>query len=96
VIEVQFNTLNVSQEEVDIQFSSLEQHAGIYFGVDAGIEGLHPLQATLLSQPALAFHLYGDGIVVKCLTQWGSALVATKEITLWQTKSARGLSLIHI
>jgi anthranilate/para-aminobenzoate synthase component I len=90
VIEVQFNTINVSQEEVDIQFESLEQHAGIYFGVDAGIEGLHPLQATLLSQPALAFHLYGDGIVVKCLTQWGSALVATKEITLWQTKSARG------
>jgi len=90
VIEVQFNTINVSQEEVDIQFASLEQHAGIYFGVDAGIEGLHPLQATLLSQPALAFHLYGDGIVVKCLTQWGSALVATKEITLWQTKSARG------
>ena len=90
MIEVQFNTINVSQEEVDIQFASLEQHAGIYFGVDAGIEGLHPLQATLLSQPALAFHLYGDGIVVKCLTQWGSALVATKEITLWQTKSARG------
>ena len=90
MIEVQFNTINVSQEEVDIQFESLEQHAGIYFGVDAGIEGLHPLQATLLSQPALAFHLYGDGIVVKCLTQWGSALVATKEITLWQTKSARG------
>jgi anthranilate/para-aminobenzoate synthase component I len=90
VIEVQFNTINVSQEEVDIQFASLEQHAGIYFGVDAGIEGLHPLQATLLSQPALAFHLYGDGIVVKCLTQWGSALVATKEITHWQTKSARG------
>ena len=90
MIEVQFNTINVSQEEVDIQFESLEQHAGIYFGVDAGIEGLHPLQATLLSQPALAFHSYGDGIVVKCLTQWGSALVATKEITLWQTKSARG------
>ena len=90
MIEVQFNTINVSQEEVDIQFASLEQHAGIYFGVDAGIEGLHPLQATLLSQPALAFHLYGDGIVVKCLTQWGSALVATKEITHWQTKSARG------
>ena len=90
MIEVQFNTINVSQEEVDIQFASLEQHAGIYFGVDAGIEGLHPLQATLLSQPALAFNLYGDGIVVKCLTQWGSDLVATKEITLWQTKSARG------
>ena len=90
MIEVQFNTINVSQEEVDIQFESLEQHAGIYFGVDAGIEGLHPLQATLLSQPALAFNLYGDGIVVKCLTQWGSALVATKEITHWQTKSARG------
>ena len=90
MIEVQFNTINVSQEEVDIQFASLEQHAGIYFGVDAGIEGLHPLQATLLSQPALAFNLYGDGIVVKCLTQWGSALVATKEITHWQTKSARG------
>ena len=90
MIEVQFNTLNVSQEEVDTQFSSLEQHAGIYFGVDAGIEGLHPLQATLISKPALAFNLYSDGIVVKCLTQWGSALVASKEITHWQTKSARG------
>jgi len=90
VLEVRFDTQLATQGEVDSQIASLEEHAGIYFGVDAGIEGLHPLQATVLSQPALAFHLYGDGIVVKCLTHWGSALVATQEIAHWQAQSARG------
>ena len=90
MLEIQFDTRIATQEEVDTHIASLEHHGGIYFGVDAGIEGLHPLQATLLSQPALAFHLYCDGIVVKCLTHWGQALVATKEIANWQIESARG------
>jgi anthranilate/para-aminobenzoate synthase component I len=90
VLEIQIETRLATQEEVDSQIACLEQHAGIYFGVDAGIEGLHPLQATLLSKPALALHLYGDGVVVKCLTHWGSALVATPDIAHWQKASARG------
>ncbi len=90
MLEIQFDTRLATQAEVDSQIATLEQNAGIYFGVDAGIEGLHPLQATLLSQPDLAFHLYSDGIVLKCLTHWGAALVAIKDIAHWQIEAARG------
>ena len=90
VLDLRFKTRHASQEEVDAALDSLEQHAGIYLGVDAGIAGLHPLQASLLVEPALAFHLHGDGIEVQALTQWGNALLNIPQLALWQTASARG------
>jgi anthranilate synthase len=68
----------------------LEQQPGIYFGVDAGIHGLHPLQATLLTTPALALHLYGDGLAVEAHTGFGRRLLAQPALASWQAGLRRG------
>ncbi|WP_395058442.1 chorismate-binding protein [Polaromonas sp.] len=68
----------------------LEEQPGIYFGVDAGIHGLHPLQATLLTGPALALHLYGDGVEVEVRTGFGQRLLAQPALASWQAGLTRG------
>ena len=68
----------------------LEQQPGIYFGVDAGIHGLHPLQATLLSGPALALHLYGDGLEVQVHTDFGHRLLTLPALARWHAGLTRG------
>ena len=68
----------------------LEQQPGIYFGVDAGISGLHPLQATLLTSPALALHLCGDGLSVEARTGFGHRLLAQPALANWQAGLTRG------
>ena len=39
-----------TSDEVETALLKLESNPGIYFGVDAGVEGMHPLQATLVKQ----------------------------------------------
>ena len=68
----------------------LEQQAGMYFGVDAGIHGLHPLQATLMVNPALRFQLYGDGVDVEAHTAFGHQLLALPELLAWRDQLKRG------
>ena len=76
--------------QVDAALARLDSQAGMYFGVDAGIPGLHPLQATLLVEPALALRLYGDGLEVEALTGFGRALLAQPGLAYWHTQTARG------
>lgn len=76
--------------QVDAALARLDTQAGIYFGVDAGIAGLHPLQATLLVEPALALRLYGDGLEVKALTGFGQALLALPGLARWRAQAVRG------
>ncbi|HQR98645.1 MULTISPECIES: chorismate-binding protein [unclassified Polaromonas] len=76
--------------EVDAALARLETEAGIYFGVDAGIAGLHPLQATLLVEPALALRLYGDGLEVEALTVFGQDLLAQPGLARWRAQTVRG------
>ncbi len=76
--------------EVEAALAQLDDHAGIYFGVDAGIPGLHPLQATLLVEPALALRLYGDGLAVEALTGFGQALLAQPALSRWRDQAVRG------
>ncbi|WP_372826186.1 chorismate-binding protein [Polaromonas sp.] len=68
----------------------LEHQAGVYFGVDAGIHGLHPLQATLLTEPALALHLFGDGLEVEVLNGFGRQLLALPALASWYAGPLRG------
>ena len=79
-----------SVAQVDAALAQLESQAGIYFGVDAGIAGLHPLQATLLVEPALALRLYGDGLEVEALTGFGQALLTQPALASWRVQAARG------
>ena len=76
--------------EVDAALARLDGQAGIYFGVDAGIAGLHPPQATLLVEPALALRLYGDGLEVEVLTGFGQALLAQPALDRWRAQAIRG------
>ena len=62
--------------EVEAALARLDGGAGIYFGCDAGVAGLHPLQATLLVDPALAFEVFADGLEVAVLDAFGATLLA--------------------
>lgn len=87
-LRVQRSAATVAQ--VDAALAQLDDQAGIYFGVDAGIAGLHPLQATLLVEPALALRLYGDGLEVEALTGFGQSLLAQPALASWHAQTGRG------
>lgn len=87
-LSIQRSAATLSQ--VDAALAQLDGQAGIYFGVDAGIPGLHPQQATLLVKPALALRLYGDGLEVETLTGFGQALLAQPALSSWRVQVVRG------
>lgn len=76
--------------QLEQALAALEQAAGAYFGVDAGIPGLHPQQATLIHRPALVLRLYGDGLEVEALTPRGLALLELPELAQWKAGLRRG------
>ena len=76
--------------QVDEALARLETQAGIYFGVDAGIAGMHPLQATLMVEPALALRVYGDGLQVEARTDFGRLLLAQPALLRWRELAVRG------
>ena len=55
--------------------ASLDHAPGIYLGCDAGIVGLHPSQATVIADPALALRVFVDGVAVTALDAFGAALL---------------------
>ena len=79
-----------TSDEVETALFKLESNPGIYFGVDAGIEGMHPLQATLVAQASLQFDVYEDGIELQALSKLGHQLLESTEVTNWIAASARG------
>lgn len=79
-----------TQAQAAQALAQLEHGTGIYFGVDAGIPGLHPLQATLLAGPALSLHLYGDGLDVAVHTDFGHRLLALPALARWHASLQRG------
>ena len=79
-----------TSDEVETALLKLESNPGIYFGVDAGIEGMHPLQATLVVQASLQFDVYEDGIELHALSNLGHQLLHSSEVTNWIGASARG------
>ena len=71
MIALRVKRTDAAPAQAEQTLALLEQQAGIYFSVNAGIDGLHPLQATLLVGPALLLHLYGDGLEVEAHTDFG-------------------------
>lgn len=80
----------VSGAQAEAALASLGEHPGIYFGVEGGIPGLHPLQATLVHRPALALRLFGDGVEVQPLDAFGAALLRQPALAAWAAGSLRG------
>lgn len=84
MIRLAATRLEASPAQVEQALAALDARAGAYFGVDAGIPGLHPLQATLLDLPALAFDLQGDGLGLRVLSGFGRALLDLPELAAWR------------
>ncbi len=76
--------------EADAALAMLGEHPGIYFGIEGGIAGLHPLQATLLHRPALVLRLFGDGLEVQALDGCGEALLRQPAVAAWAAGPLRG------
>ncbi len=76
--------------EADAALARLGEHPGLYFGIEGGIPGLHPLQATLVHRPALALRLFGDGVEVQALDACGRALLRQPAVAAWAAGPIRG------
>lgn len=76
--------------EVDAALARLDHAPGMYLGVDAGIEGLHPRQAVLLDTPALVLQVLGGGLQVQAASALGRALLAHPALTPWAAALADG------
>ncbi|HXD41418.1 MAG TPA: chorismate-binding protein [Ramlibacter sp.] len=78
-----------SAAEIEAALARLDHAPGIYFGVDAGVPGLHPLQGTLVECPALMMRLFADGLELQVLTAWGEALMRQPQLAAWAAQPLR-------
>ncbi|MGE0333357.1 MAG: chorismate-binding protein [Ramlibacter sp.] len=79
-----------SAAEVDAALARLDAAPGMYLGVDAGIAGLHPLQAVLVDQPALVLTVHADGVRAAAHTALGTALLAHPALAGWVASAQPG------
>ena len=76
--------------EVAMALARLDHAPGMYFGVDAGIPGLHPLQATLVDRPALVLAVQANGLTVQACSPLGGSLLDLREVQAWVSASVPG------
>lgn len=76
----------VGEQAVHEALALLEDQPGAYLGVEAGVPGLHPLQATLTTQTALALEVFADRVQVQAHTPMGQAVLQTPPLVAWQTR----------
>ncbi|MCW5649558.1 MAG: chorismate-binding protein [Ramlibacter sp.] len=74
--------------EVEAALARLDQGPGMYFGVDAGIAGLHPLQATLVEAPALLLRVRAAALQVEPASALGQDLLAQPALADWARATA--------
>jgi anthranilate/para-aminobenzoate synthase component I len=75
--------------EVDAALARLDAEPGLYFGCDAGVAGLHPLQATLVAAPAIRFEVFEDGVEATALDAFGAALLAEPSLDAFRDSLGR-------
>ena len=76
-------------DEIEAAWQRLDDGAGLYFGGDAGIAGLHPPAALLLVEPSLALRVFADGLEVAPRDALGAALLARAAVAAWRDAAAR-------
>lgn len=76
--------------EVNEALARLDTSPGMYLGVDAGIAGLHPLQAVLVDQPALVLTVQADGVQAAACTALGTSLLAHPALAGWAASAQPG------
>ncbi len=90
MIGLQVSRRPASSEDVEQALAQLDAGACAYFGCDAGVAGLHPLQATLLDGPALSLRVHADGLVVQTCSALGRSLLAHPALSAWTGLAQRG------
>jgi len=75
--------------EIEAAWQRLDGAAGLYFGGDAGIAGLHPSAALLLIDPSLALRVFADGIEAEARDAFGAALLDHPSAAAWRDAAAR-------
>ncbi|MEO6746153.1 MAG: chorismate-binding protein [Caldimonas sp.] len=75
--------------EVEAALARLDAEPGLYFGCDAGVAGLHPLQATLVVAPAIRFEVFEDGVEAEALDAFGAALLAEPALSSFRLSLGR-------
>ena len=90
MIRVAARRRSASLAQAEAALAALGDTQGIYFGVDGGIAGLHPLQATLVDRPALALRLFGDGVAIEAISGFGRALLRQPALAAWAANALRG------
>ena len=90
MLSLQTSRRPASRDEAEQALAQLDKQPGAYLGCDAGIAGLHPLQATLLDRPALSLRLYGDGLAIQAHSTLGQTLLAHPELSTWTKTASRG------
>ena len=81
------------EQAVREALASLEEQQGAYLGVEAGVAGLHPLQALLTTRTALSLEVFADGVNVQANTPFGRVLLQSPELSAWQARAPRGAGL---
>ena len=93
MISLKVERTQACEQAVREALASLEDHQGAYLGVEAGVPGLHPLQALLTTRTALALEVFADGVQVQAHTRLGLALLQSPELAAWQARAPRGAGL---
>lgn len=89
-LSLQVRTRAATPAETEAALARLDQTPGVYFGCDAGVPGLHPLQATLLTDPAMALSVFDDGAELQAFNAWGRALLAQPALADCVARAGRG------
>lgn len=89
-LSLQVRTRAATPDEAEAALARLDHTPGVYFGCDAGVPGLHPLQATLLTDPAVALSVFDDGADLQPLNAWGRALLAQPALADCVARAGRG------
>lgn len=76
--------------EIEAALARLDGEPGLYFGCDAGIAGMHPLQATLAVAPALLLRVFADGLEITCAGASGASLLSHPAVAAWHSSARRG------
>lgn len=89
-IELRVRRRGADAQEVEAALARLDDSPGMYFGVDAGIAGLHPLQAVLTDEPALSLAVHADHVAAAAHTALGDALLSHETLRAWSGSARAG------
>jgi arsenate reductase (glutaredoxin) len=75
VLRLRVERRPAGEAEVEAALERLDAEPLFFLGVEAGVAGLHSLQATIADAPAFVFRVHADGTELEALDPFGEALL---------------------